>query len=530
MAAYPKLTLSSIGTTSVKFKIATSSWEGDTFYVFYRDASDSSDSNWKTVSGYSYGETFSITGLESGTKYAFRVSELDDFTGEYGSGTLSNKTTSSSAFDCGYFTTVEEVDTYTYTFKNNSDYPIYLKFYSDVISSTSMTISAGGSKTITCEPGDIEFDPDACKLDGKTGYADCIYWQRTSPTTGTKYCLDSTDGAYITLRSSSNATYTFTVSGYSPSYTYYATLEFDANGGSGAPSDVEESAVDNSAISITIPSTTPTKSGYTFQYWSRGSNIYYPGSTYTFTGSTSGSTYTLTAVWATKLYYVTLTFDPGDGSGRPDSAEGSGTSSSVSVTIPDTEPTLTGYTFLYWTRGSTKYYPGSSYTFTGSESGKEYVLTAVYEVKTVTITFRHYRGGALYTTTTDTVDYGETVTVSSYKISSIPNCVYDSASVSSFTATADRTVNLYYIFKWTYAKTKGVEFNLTATEWNNLCAFVNAQRSAAYSFTTAVKGNDFTAVMYNQMVSAIGAGTTVEKGDIITAALMNALVTNANNM
>lgn len=105
MAAYPKLTLSSISTTSIEFEVATSSWEGDIFYVFYRLASDSSDSHWATVSGCSYGDTFSITGLKSGTKYAFRVSELRDFAGEYGSGQLSDKTTSSVAFDCGYFTT-----------------------------------------------------------------------------------------------------------------------------------------------------------------------------------------------------------------------------------------------------------------------------------------------------------------------------------------------------------------------------------------------------------------------------------------
>lgn len=161
---------------------------------------------------------------------------------------------------------------------------------------------------------------------------------------------------------------------------------------------------------------------------------------------------------------------------------------------------------------------------------KNTTVYLIYIIGAVEITFNHYRGNALYTTTTTKVNSGTTITTSNYKITTMPNCVYNSASTSSFTATTNKTVNLYYLFAWTYAKTKGVEFNLTATEWNNLIAFVNAQRTSNYSFTTAVKGNSFTAAIYNEMVNAIGVGTTVSKGDIITAALMNQLVANANNM
>ena len=85
-------------------------------------------------------------------------------------------------------------------------------------------------------------------------------------------------------------------------------------------------------------------------------------------------------------------------------------------------------------------------------------------------------------------------------------------------------------FAWTNEKVAGEPFNLTATEWNALADFVNSKRSRAYSFTVAVKGNDFTAAMYNEMVDAIGEGTEVDPGDPITADLMNELVTNANNM
>ncbi|MBR5235750.1 MAG: hypothetical protein IKW06_00020 [Clostridia bacterium] len=89
-------------------------------------------------------------------------------------------------------------------------------------------------------------------------------------------------------------------------------------------------------------------------------------------------------------------------------------------------------------------------------------------------------------------------------------------------------------FSWTYSKVQGGAFNLTATEWNNFTAKVNAFREykylSAYSFTYAYKGNDFTAAMYNQAVNAIkgisGYGSylsTVSKGDTVTAAGLNLL-------
>ena len=96
-------------------------------------------------------------------------------------------------------------------------------------------------------------------------------------------------------------------------------------------------------------------------------------------------------------------------------------------------------------------------------------------------------------------------------------------------------------FSWTYTKTSGGAFNLTATEWNNFTARVNAFRKykglSNYSFTYAYKGDDFTAAMYNQARIAIqgvsGYGTyipTVTKGQIITAYMLNVLVSELNSI
>lgn len=96
-------------------------------------------------------------------------------------------------------------------------------------------------------------------------------------------------------------------------------------------------------------------------------------------------------------------------------------------------------------------------------------------------------------------------------------------------------------FSWTTPKVSGNEFNLTATEWKNFTANINAVRKykglSEYSFTTAVKGNDFTASMYNQAVKAIkgisGYGTNlseVSKGDKATAKKLNDLVSEINSV
>lgn len=84
---------------------------------------------------------------------------------------------------------------------------------------------------------------------------------------------------------------------------YYATLRFDANGGSGAPDDVEgETTNDDQYVEIRIPWDEPTRDGYVFMGWalddpSATSADYYPGDHITVYGTEAGETYWLYAVW-----------------------------------------------------------------------------------------------------------------------------------------------------------------------------------------------------------------------------------------
>lgn len=85
-------------------------------------------------------------------------------------------------------------------------------------------------------------------------------------------------------------------------------------------------------------------------------------------------------------------------------------------------------------------------------------------------------------------------------------------------------------FAWTYAKTSGGTFNLTADEWNGLWDAIENRLGHSYSHTRAYYGNTFTAEMYNQAIYAMGRWNTVSRGDTITAKLMNDLVTYVNSM
>mgnify|MGYP004653370253 FL=1 len=103
------------------------------------------------------------------------------------------------------------------------------------------------------------------------------------------------------------STKTYSVSGKSSAYgvsysatktVYTSTLNFNANGGTGAPSALTYAGTSTSAHTFTIPSTTPSKSGFIFKGWSENSTA--ASASYS-SGSTISVPYngtkTLYAVW-----------------------------------------------------------------------------------------------------------------------------------------------------------------------------------------------------------------------------------------
>ena len=146
------------------------------------------------------------------------------------------------------------------------------------------------------------------------------------------------------------------------------TVSYNANGGSGAPS----SQTKWYGTILTLSSTKPTRTGYSFQGWatsSSGSVAYAAGGQYGLDQNV-----TLYAVWKANTY--TVSYNANGGSGAP----GNQTKTyGVTLKLSTTKPTRTNYNFKGWgtSAGSTTvaYASGASYTANASIT-----LYAVWEL------------------------------------------------------------------------------------------------------------------------------------------------------
>ena len=122
-----------------------------------------------------------------------------------------------------------------------------------------------------------------------------------------------------------------------PALTSY-TIKYNANGGSGAPS----SQTKWKDQALTLSSTKPTRTGYSFLGWSTSSTAtsatYAAGASYTTNAAT-----TLYAVWKANTY--TVKYNANGGSGAPSSQT---KTYGKTLTLSSTKPTRTNYTFKGW--------------------------------------------------------------------------------------------------------------------------------------------------------------------------------------
>lgn len=156
-------------------------------------------------------------------------------------------------------------------------------------------------------------------------------------------------------------------------------ISFNANGGSGAPN----SQTKWHGTDLTLSSTKPTKSGYTFQGWSdsaNGSKKWDAGGTYTWNQSC-----TLYAIWSKT---ITLTYNANGGTGAPSSQSVTiyNATTNYKFTLSSTKPTRTGYVFLGWstsnTATSSSYAAGGSITLSASDT-----LYAVWSENKLTVNY-----------------------------------------------------------------------------------------------------------------------------------------------
>ena len=165
------------------------------------------------------------------------------------------------------------------------------------------------------------------------------------------------------------------------------TVTYNLNSGSGNfPSQIK-----THGISLTLYSTTPTRTGHTFVRWS-GSN----GSTYNAGSSYTGnSNLTLTAVWQATTYTVSYNLNGGSGNFSSQTK-----THGVSLTLYSTTPTRSGYTFQGWATSSgstqTAYVAGQSYT-----SNSDLNLFAIWQA-IYTVTYNLNSGSGNFSSQTKT--------------------------------------------------------------------------------------------------------------------------------
>ena len=150
------------------------------------------------------------------------------------------------------------------------------------------------------------------------------------------------------------------------------TISYNANGGTGAPSAQTKYYGKN----LTLSSTEPTRTGYSFQGWALTDADADAGNYYYKAGGTCGKNENLTlyAVWKANTY--TVKFDANGGTGAPSNQT---KTYGVTLKLSTTKPSRTNYNFLGWSTSKTAttatYSAGGNYT-----SNSATTLYAVWEL------------------------------------------------------------------------------------------------------------------------------------------------------
>lgn len=130
------------------------------------------------------------------------------------------------------------------------------------------------------------------------------------------------------------------------------TVKYNANGGTGAPSAQTKWR----GKSLTLSSTKPARTGYSFLHWTDGEVTYAAGATYTIDESV-----TLSAVWKANTYKVTYNANGGDGAPAQQTK-----TYGTDLKLSSATPTRKNYTFKGWgtSAAATKvsYVAGTMYT------------------------------------------------------------------------------------------------------------------------------------------------------------------------
>lgn len=250
----------------------------------------------------------------------------------------------------------------------------------------------GGYGTATYEYGETTFK------DKKSG--DYYFFPRKTKTI-TKTTSAQTFTVSLNWYNGAGNNYKATANISIPALASY-NVTFNANGGSGAPGTQKKYYGKN----LTLSSTKPTRTGYTFVRWNTNTSntgtAYNPGATYT-----GNAALTLYAIWKANTW--TVTFNANGGSGAPAAQT---KTYGVNLTLSSTKPTRTGYNFVRWNTNTsntgTAYSPGGTYSANAAVT-----LYAIWQLQTWTVSYNANGGSGAPANQTKT--YGQNLTLSATK-------------------------------------------------------------------------------------------------------------------
>ena len=238
--------------------------------------------------------------------------------------------------------TVTRTSATAYTVKINASWETY---YSGAQTKYGMTASSGGSSVTLKTFSNTAASSGSGSFTGTYSISGNGSATKTVTVTFRNFNDDNGDSA------TKNVSFSVTV----PAWTSY-TIKYNANGGSGAPGD-QTKWKDQT---LTLSSTKPTRTGYSFLGWSTSSTA--TSATYSAGGSyTANAAATLYAVWKANTY--TVKYDANGGTGAP----GNQTKTyGQTLILSSTKPTRTNYTFKGWGTSASattvSYSAGGSYT------------------------------------------------------------------------------------------------------------------------------------------------------------------------
>ena len=307
-------------------------------------------------------------------------------------------------------------------------------------------LSTGNTYTMIAVNGNYFMGVSKSKTGGNSTYSDSTYYLYGKSGSVTTSSSTANNGAGTDLNG------TFYVIWRKSSY-----LTFNANNGSGS---VPAGMTVYAGLTASIPSTKPTRTGYTFKGWGTSASA---TSTVVAAGGTLSTSYTsssrtLYAVWSANTY--TISFDAG---------EGSGSMSSKTATFRDTKDSSydsnwtsfyntgfskTGYHFVGWkvsgcTSGITHFYGTSKTSYsTTTSTGFTHNLTGTGYYRNLrsssgTVTFEALWEKNIYTLTIE-VAYSKTTIppqLSFYEIIDLSDIVIDPPVIGPVYPTATGSGN-----------------------------------------------------------------------------------------